>query len=74
MPVSPQPPPLSAFMAHTTVLIVLCTATGIVNERFVAGMGLDQVLHARALGAVSDGRAAPETRPTPDVTTPSWPP
>lgn len=28
------------------------TITGIVNERFIAGMAWDQVLHARLLGAV----------------------
>lgn len=39
-------------MADTTALIVFFTTTGIVNERFIAGMNWDQVLHARALGAV----------------------
>lgn len=41
-----------AFIADTLALIVFFTATGILNERFVAGMTWDQVLHARLLGAV----------------------
>lgn len=42
----------TAFFADTTALIVFFTITGIVNERFIAGMAWDQVLHARLLGAV----------------------
>lgn len=38
-------------MADTTALILFFTATGIVNERLVAGMSWDQVFHARLLGA-----------------------
>ncbi len=40
-----------AFMADTAALIVFFTTTGIINERFVAGMSWEQVLHARLLGA-----------------------
>lgn len=41
-----------AFMADTAALIVFFTTTGVINERFIAGMSWDQVLHARLLGAV----------------------
>jgi len=41
-----------AFIADTTALIVFFTTTGILNERFIAGMSWDHVLHARLLGAV----------------------
>lgn len=41
-----------AFVADTAALILFFTFTGIVNERFVAGMAWEQVLHARLLGAV----------------------
>lgn len=40
-----------AFIADTTALILFFTTTGIINERFIAGMTWDQVLHARLLGA-----------------------
>jgi len=40
------------FIADTTALIVFFTTTGIINERLVAGMSWEQVLHARLLGAV----------------------
>ncbi|WP_416408375.1 L-alanine exporter AlaE [Agrobacterium rosae] len=40
-----------AFLADTTALIVFFTITGILNERFIAGMTWEQVLHARLLGA-----------------------
>ena len=40
-----------AFLADTTALIVFFTCTGIVNERFLAGMAWEQVFHARLLGA-----------------------
>ncbi|WP_064118088.1 L-alanine exporter AlaE [Pseudomonas fluorescens] len=39
------------FFADTTALILFFTTTGILNERFIAGMTWDQVLHARLLGA-----------------------
>ena len=32
-------------------LILFFTTTGVINERFIAGMSWDQVLHARLLGA-----------------------
>ncbi|WP_459208360.1 L-alanine exporter AlaE [Pseudomonas sp. MLB6B] len=35
------------FIADTTALIVFFTTTGALNERFVAGMSWEQVLHAR---------------------------
>ena len=41
-----------SFLADTTALIVFFTATGILNERFIAGMSWEEVLHARLLGAV----------------------
>ncbi|WP_095126020.1 L-alanine exporter AlaE [Pseudomonas sp. Irchel s3a12] len=41
----------TAFIADTTALIVFFTTTGILNERLIAGMTWDQVLHARLLGA-----------------------
>jgi len=42
----------TAFIADTTALILFFTTTGIINERFIAGMTWDQVLHARLVGAV----------------------
>ncbi|KGT93185.1 alanine transporter [Enterobacter cancerogenus] len=42
----------TAFMADTTALILFFTTTGIINERWIAGMAWDQVLHARLIGAV----------------------
>ncbi|WP_149086619.1 L-alanine exporter AlaE [Pseudomonas prosekii] len=41
----------TAFYADTTALILFFTTTGIINERFIAGMTWDQVLNARLLGA-----------------------
>ena len=41
-----------AIIADTVALILFFTTTGIVNERFVAGMAWEQVLHARLLGAI----------------------
>jgi hypothetical protein len=41
----------TAFIADTTALILFFTTTGILNERLIAGMTWDQVLHARLLGA-----------------------
>ncbi|MDP9152818.1 MAG: L-alanine exporter AlaE [Pseudomonadota bacterium] len=40
-----------SFIADTTALILFFTTTGFINERFIAGMNWDQVLHARLLGA-----------------------
>jgi hypothetical protein len=39
------------FVADTTALILFFTVTGVVNERFLAGMAWEQVFHARLLGA-----------------------
>lgn len=51
----PRPPQRTArrtaFLADTTALILFFTTTGIINERFIAGMTWEQVLHARLLGA-----------------------
>ncbi len=40
-----------AFVADATALILFFTTTGIINERFIAGMAWEQVFHARLLGA-----------------------
>lgn len=42
----------TAFIADTTALILFFTTTGIINERWIAGMAWEQVLHARLIGAV----------------------
>jgi hypothetical protein len=51
----PQPPERStrrtAFIADTAALILFFTTTGIINERVIAGMTWELVLHARLLGA-----------------------
>ncbi|MEX0496386.1 L-alanine exporter AlaE [Raoultella terrigena] len=51
----PQSPERStrrtAFIADTAALILFFTTTGIINERVIAGMTWEQVLHARLLGA-----------------------
>lgn len=41
-----------AFIADTTALIIFFTTTGIINERFIANMSWEQVIHARVLGAI----------------------
>jgi vacuolar-type H+-ATPase subunit I/STV1 len=41
-----------AYAADTLALILFFTTTGIVNERFIAGMAWEQVLHARLIGGV----------------------
>ena len=41
----------TAFIADTAALILFFTTTGIINERVIAGMTWEQVLHARLLGA-----------------------
>lgn len=43
--------PWRSFAADTLALILFFTATGILNERFIAGMTWEQVFHARLLGA-----------------------
>ena len=53
MPVLAQiSPHRRAFVADTTALILFFTTTGVINERFIAGLAWEQVLHARLLGAV----------------------
>ncbi len=52
MPVSSPPTPRRTFVADTVALLLFFTVTGLINERFIARMSWDQVLHARALGAV----------------------
>ncbi|GEC68750.1 L-alanine exporter AlaE [Raoultella terrigena] len=42
----------TAFIADTAALILFFTTTGIINERVIAGMTWEQVLHACLLGAV----------------------
>jgi hypothetical protein len=41
-----------SFFADTLALLLFFTVTGVLNERFIAGLAWDQVLHARLLGAV----------------------
>ena len=41
-----------AFVADTTALVLFFTTTGVINERYIAGMAWEQVGHARLLGAV----------------------
>jgi hypothetical protein len=41
-----------AYVADTLALIMFFTTTGIINERFNAGMSWEQVLHARLIGGV----------------------
>ncbi|GGH47751.1 L-alanine exporter AlaE [Frigidibacter albus] len=40
-----------SWLADTAALLSFFTVTGLLNERFIAGMTWDQVLHARLLGA-----------------------
>ncbi len=53
MPDSPEAKPIKwrSFMADTLALLLFFTVTGIINERFVAGMSWQQVLNARLIGA-----------------------
>ncbi len=39
-----------AYIADTLALILFFTVTGVLNERFIAGMQWDQILKARLLG------------------------
>lgn len=41
-----------AFVADTTALVLFFTVTGVLNERFLAGMSWEEVLHARVAGAL----------------------
>lgn len=45
-------PSWHSFIADTVALISFFTVTGIIDERFVAGMSWEQVLDARVLGAI----------------------
>lgn len=40
-----------AFIADTLALVLFFTATGIINERFIAGMAWKEIFNARLLGA-----------------------
>ena len=42
---------MRGFLADTTALVVFFTITGVLNERFVAGMAWDEVAVSRAIGA-----------------------
>ena len=42
---------MRGFLADTTALVVFFTVTGVLNERFVAGMTWDEVAASRAIGA-----------------------
>lgn len=42
----------TAFFADTTALLLFFTTTGMLNERLIAGMTWEEVVHARLLGAV----------------------
>lgn len=43
---------MRAYVADTVALLLFFTTTGIINERFIAGMTWEQVLHARLIGGV----------------------
>lgn len=40
------------YIADTVALILFFTTTGIINERLVAGMTWDQILHSRLIGGL----------------------
>ena len=42
---------MRSFLADTLALLVFFTITGVLNERFVAGMDWDEVARARSIGA-----------------------
>ncbi|EHK67987.1 L-alanine exporter AlaE [Achromobacter arsenitoxydans] len=44
------PHPSRAYLADTLALVLFFTTTGVINERWVAGMSWEQVLHARLIG------------------------
>jgi hypothetical protein len=39
-----------SYIADTSALILFFTTTGVINERWIAGMTWEQVLHARLIG------------------------
>lgn len=43
---------IKAYVADTLSLVLFFTTTGIINERFIAGMTWEQVLQARLIGGV----------------------
>jgi hypothetical protein len=43
---------IRGYVADTLALLLFFTTTGIINERFIAGMTWDQVVHARLIGGV----------------------
>ena len=43
---------MRSFLADTLALLAFFTITGVLNERFVAGMSWDEVARARGIGAV----------------------
>ena len=47
-----RPNGVRSYIADTLALLLFFTTTGIINERFIAGMTWEQVLHARLLGGV----------------------
>ncbi|UXN75967.1 L-alanine exporter AlaE (plasmid) [Devosia sp. A8/3-2] len=47
-----RPNGVRSYIADTLALLLFFTTTGIVNERFIAGMTWEQVLHARLSGGV----------------------
>ncbi|OBZ97146.1 alanine transporter [Pararhizobium polonicum] len=47
-----QPTRRRAYIADTFALIVFFTTTGVINERFIAGMTWEQVIQARLIGAL----------------------
>ncbi|TNC47697.1 L-alanine exporter AlaE [Rubellimicrobium rubrum] len=42
---------MRSFLADTLALLVFFTSTGVLNERFVAGMDWDEVARSRGIGA-----------------------
>ena len=50
-PLTGLPRPSRAFVADTVALLCFFTLTGVLNERFVAGMDWPEVARARAIGA-----------------------
>ncbi len=42
---------MRSFLADTLALLVFFTITGVLNERFIAGMDWDEVARARGIGA-----------------------
>lgn len=47
----PKTLPTRSYLADTSALILFFTTTGIINERWIAGMTWEQVFQARLIGA-----------------------